>query len=62
MNDFMSVGIHRLWKHHLIQDIGVLTPKPIIKDSKIVDKEPIRVLDVASGTGDIAFKIIEFQK
>lgn len=28
----------------------------------MIGKEPIRVLDVASGTGDIAYKIIENQK
>ena len=40
MNDIMSLGTHRIWKKNLISWIN---PKKII-----------RLLDVASGTGDIA--------
>ena len=40
MNDLMSLGVHRLWKKNFIE---FLNPQ---KDSKL--------LDVASGTGDIA--------
>lgn len=43
MNDLMSVGIHRLWKDTLIRKIR---PTPDLK-----------FLDVAGGTGDIAFRI-----
>ncbi len=43
MNDLMSGGIHRLWKDRFISEIR---PKP----GKIY-------LDVAGGTGDIAFRI-----
>jgi len=46
MNDVMSLGIHRLWKNHLINKI------PVIENANIID--------MAGGTGDIAFKI--FQK
>jgi demethylmenaquinone methyltransferase / 2-methoxy-6-polyprenyl-1,4-benzoquinol methylase len=47
MNDVMSVGMHRVWKDAMI---AALNPR----------KEPAyRVLDVAGGTGDIAFRIIE---
>ncbi len=45
MNDAMSFGIHRLWKRRLIRDIGPRANKDY--------------LDVAGGTGDIAFKILE---
>ncbi len=41
MNDLMSLGIHRLWKRAMID---WLAPRPGLK-----------VLDVAGGTGDIAF-------
>ncbi|WP_341754334.1 bifunctional demethylmenaquinone methyltransferase/2-methoxy-6-polyprenyl-1,4-benzoquinol methylase UbiE [Candidatus Tisiphia endosymbiont of Dioctria rufipes] len=44
MNDFMSLGIHRLWKDEFVRQI------PNLKSN---------ILDVASGTGDIAFKIIK---
>ncbi|TDH71928.1 hypothetical protein CCR75_006909 [Bremia lactucae] len=43
MNDFMSGGMHRLWK-----DAFVDTLHPV---------GPIKCLDVAGGTGDIAFRI-----
>lgn len=45
MNDLMSGGVHRLWKRTLIQ---ALAPKP-----------GEAFLDVAGGTGDIAFRIID---
>ena len=47
MNDLMSGGVHRLWKNALID---VLHPRP-----------GERFLDVAGGTGDIAFRILEKQ-
>ncbi|MEL6502948.1 MAG: bifunctional demethylmenaquinone methyltransferase/2-methoxy-6-polyprenyl-1,4-benzoquinol methylase UbiE [Pseudomonadota bacterium] len=47
MNDFMSVGIHRIWK-----------------DAMVTKAAPSKrggwhSLDVAGGTGDIAFRIVE---
>jgi demethylmenaquinone methyltransferase/2-methoxy-6-polyprenyl-1,4-benzoquinol methylase len=44
MNDLMSAGVHRLWKAALID---WLNPRP-----------PMRLLDVAGGTGDIAFRFL----
>ena len=43
MNDLMSGGVHRLWKDRLIR---MIRPRP-----------EWRYLDVAGGTGDIAFRI-----
>ena len=40
MNDFMSLGIHRIWKKNLIQSMNPSTGKKLI--------------DVACGTGDLA--------
>lgn len=48
MNDLMSGGIHRLWKNELIR---MIRPKASIAG------RPMHYLDVAGGTGDIAFKI-----
>jgi demethylmenaquinone methyltransferase/2-methoxy-6-polyprenyl-1,4-benzoquinol methylase len=48
MNDLMSAGIHRLWKDAMVE---WLNPQP-----------GQRVLDVAGGTGDIAFRIADFSK
>ncbi|KAL0585177.1 hypothetical protein ABG067_005073 [Albugo candida] len=45
MNDLMSCGVHRLWKDAFIK---ILHPIP-----------PLRILDMAGGTGDIAFRIAE---
>ena len=41
MNDLMSLGVHRLWKHDFIQ---ALDPRPTRT-----------LLDLAGGTGDITF-------
>ncbi|AJD39748.1 bifunctional demethylmenaquinone methyltransferase/2-methoxy-6-polyprenyl-1,4-benzoquinol methylase UbiE [Rhizobium sp. SEMIA 4085] len=47
MNDVMSMGMHRAWKDAMV---AALNPR----------KEPgYKVLDVAGGTGDIAFRIVE---
>ncbi len=46
MNDLMSAGLHRLWKDDLITMLA--PPK---------QATPFDVLDVAGGTGDIAFRI-----
>lgn len=43
MNDLMSAGLHRLWKNEMV---AMLNPK-----------ENMQILDVAGGTGDIAFRI-----
>jgi demethylmenaquinone methyltransferase/2-methoxy-6-polyprenyl-1,4-benzoquinol methylase len=43
MNDLMSAGTHRLWKREMID---WLAPKP-----------GLSLLDVAGGTGDIAFRV-----
>jgi len=45
MNDLMSAGLHRVWK-----DIMINTLNPPKSDA------PFALLDVAGGTGDIAFR------
>jgi demethylmenaquinone methyltransferase/2-methoxy-6-polyprenyl-1,4-benzoquinol methylase len=47
MNDLMSAGLHRVWKNAMI---AALNPR---KDSSW------KLLDVAGGTGDIAFRAVE---
>jgi demethylmenaquinone methyltransferase/2-methoxy-6-polyprenyl-1,4-benzoquinol methylase len=46
MNDLMSGGLHRLWKDDFVNWLG--PPR---------GERDYRVLDVAGGTGDIAFRI-----
>jgi len=45
MNDLMSAGVHRLWKDAMVE---WLNPRP-----------GWNVLDVAGGTGDIAFRVAD---
>jgi demethylmenaquinone methyltransferase/2-methoxy-6-polyprenyl-1,4-benzoquinol methylase len=45
MNDLMSAGVHRLWKAAMV---GMLSPRP-----------HQAIIDVAGGTGDIAFRILD---
>ncbi|KAG5519452.1 hypothetical protein PMAC_002079 [Pneumocystis sp. 'macacae'] len=49
MNDIMSLGIHRLWKDEFVQRL----------DPGTLDGEPMDLLDVAGGTGDIAFRLLD---
>jgi len=48
MNDLMSAGVHRVWKDAVVE---WLNPRPGWK-----------TLDVAGGTGDIAFRIVEMAR
>jgi len=47
MNDLLSAGLHRLWKDDMV---ALLNPPR--------NARPFRVLDVAGGTGDVAFRIL----
>ncbi|XP_038558825.1 2-methoxy-6-polyprenyl-1,4-benzoquinol methylase, mitochondrial [Micropterus salmoides] len=46
MNDAMSLGIHRVWKDMLLHAMH--------------PQAGVRLLDVAGGTGDIAFRFLEY--
>lgn len=46
MNDLMSAGVHRIWKNKMIEEINFFG-----------DRKSFNVIDVAGGTGDIAFRI-----
>ncbi len=43
MNDAMSLGVHRWWKHRFVEEAGI--------------RHGMQCLDVAGGTGDIAFRL-----
>ncbi|MEM8801357.1 MAG: bifunctional demethylmenaquinone methyltransferase/2-methoxy-6-polyprenyl-1,4-benzoquinol methylase UbiE [Pseudomonadota bacterium] len=47
MNDFMSLGVHRLWKDAMVTKAAPSKTRPWAS------------LDVAGGTGDIAFRLVE---
>ena len=50
MNDAMSMGVHRLWKDEFV---SLLKPG---------SRGPIKCLDVAGGTGDIALRILDYAR
>lgn len=45
MNDLMSAGVHRLWKNKMVEEINF--------------SKPLKCIDLAGGTGDIAFRIVK---
>jgi demethylmenaquinone methyltransferase/2-methoxy-6-polyprenyl-1,4-benzoquinol methylase len=47
MNDLMSGGLHRAWKAAMVRSLNPPADRPF------------SVLDVAGGTGDIAFRVLE---
>ncbi|KAJ4482240.1 UbiE/COQ5 methyltransferase [Lentinula aciculospora] len=50
MNDAMSMGVHRLWKDQFVGDL------------KPGRQRPMKCIDVAGGTGDIALRILDFAR
>lgn len=50
MNDAMSMGVHRLWKDHFVSKLD---------PGRRAGGQPLSFLDVAGGTGDIAFRILD---
>jgi ubiquinone/menaquinone biosynthesis methyltransferase len=48
MNDLMSAGIHRVWKNKMVEEIKFSSAQKSYK-----------TIDLAGGTGDIAFRIIK---
>jgi 2-methoxy-6-polyprenyl-1,4-benzoquinol methylase len=57
MNDLMSLGTHRLWKDHFVRSLNPGSSVPS-HDGDETDSG-WNVLDVAGGTGDIAFRILD---
>ena len=61
MNDAMSLGVHRCWKDQFVGMIGPLRMRKVTdeKTGQVIKEEPLKILDVAGGTGDISFRIHE---
>ncbi len=65
MNDLMSGGVHRIWKNKMVEEIslsaGLETPN--LSAGRETPPTPpyqgglVRVIDLAGGTGDVAFRI-----
>jgi ubiquinone/menaquinone biosynthesis methyltransferase len=65
MNDVMSFGIHRYWKDYFVHyhtNIAALA-RQVRRLERYEQQQPnaatLRILDVAGGTGDIAFRLLE---
>lgn len=54
MNDLMSLGIHRLWKDRFVRSLN-----PGSDQSHSQSAKGWNILDIAGGTGDIAFRMLE---
>ncbi|KAL8906052.1 MAG: hypothetical protein Q9171_006426 [Xanthocarpia ochracea] len=63
MNDLMSLGIHRLWKDHFVRSLNPgskpLPQSPTSPETEEQRTEPWTMLDIAGGTGDIAFRLLD---
>lgn len=72
MNDFMSAGLHRYWKDELLKMTGAAPMAKALRrraslrraaqsddDSRENDVPSFSVLDVAGGTGDVAFRFAD---
>ncbi|KAJ5583399.1 hypothetical protein N7535_002019 [Penicillium sp. DV-2018c] len=55
MNDLMSLGIHRLWKDHFVRTLNPGACLPALNP----DQRGWNILDIAGGTGDIAFRMLD---
>lgn len=76
MNDFMSAGLHRYWKDELLKMTGVAPMSKVLRrrasmnyatnsteaESQMKEGSGFSILDVAGGTGDIAFRFIDAAK
>ena len=58
MNDLMSGGLHRAWKDALVTAVN---PPTKGRPGRLAEKggRDFRLLDLAGGTGDVAFRVIE---
>ena len=58
MNDLMSGGLHRAWRDVLVTAVNPPKQTSAAAQAKVEDR-PFAVLDLAGGTGDIAFRVVE---
>jgi demethylmenaquinone methyltransferase / 2-methoxy-6-polyprenyl-1,4-benzoquinol methylase len=54
MNDLMSGGLHRAWKDVLVTAVNPPRPRRGLNKEQA---RPFALLDVAGGTGDVAFRV-----
>lgn len=59
MNDFMSLGIHRLWKDHFVRNLNPGRNPLTSSLTSTGSDQGWNILDIAGGTGDIAFRMLD---
>jgi demethylmenaquinone methyltransferase / 2-methoxy-6-polyprenyl-1,4-benzoquinol methylase len=59
MNDLMSGGLHRAWKDTLVTAVNPPRARPAPAQQPQASARPFALLDLAGGTGDIAFRVLE---
>ena len=60
MNDFMSMGIHQYWTDELVKSTGISSiSKNLRQQPHGKQKTKFSILDVAGGTGDVAFRFVD---
>jgi demethylmenaquinone methyltransferase/2-methoxy-6-polyprenyl-1,4-benzoquinol methylase len=59
MNDLMSGGLHRAWKHALVTAVNPPRERGASAGDAKAGAPPFALLDLAGGTGDIAFRVVE---
>src|ERR1700709_801766 len=59
MNDLMSGGLHRAWKSTLVSALNPPKARASSVGSDALDSRPFALLDLAGGTGDVAFRAID---
>jgi ubiquinone/menaquinone biosynthesis methyltransferase len=62
MNDLMSAGLHRVWKDELLRQSSVAAAARVVRRLAATDAgagAELRILDVAGGTGDVAFRFVQ---
>src|SRR5262249_30286149 len=59
MNDLMSGGLHRAWKDTLVTAVNPPRARPAPAQQPKASARPFALLDLAGGTGDIAFRVLE---
>jgi demethylmenaquinone methyltransferase/2-methoxy-6-polyprenyl-1,4-benzoquinol methylase len=58
MNDLMSGGLHRAWKDALVTAVNPPKARPAAASGAQTRAPPFALLDLAGGTGDIAFRVL----
>jgi demethylmenaquinone methyltransferase/2-methoxy-6-polyprenyl-1,4-benzoquinol methylase len=59
MNDLMSGGLHRAWKEALVTAVNPPRQQKAVRGRRSGSARSFAVLDLAGGTGDVAFRIAD---